>query len=831
MRKKLFNRKTSFAAILYIPMVMFVVLFAAISCSTTKSLDGTVDSETVDFSHSSQFRKKGSVLVKPLFMSSERANMEFPDQLGFARMFGIPTTSAERKTLVLPEEDYLLQYVVFPGFDEDEFLADSIVNRYKYLEAVPHLADVVSNSNVRFASIRNGKANANFTITVPTTLLSSKWRVLLNPTLILNDSISNMKALLLTGEDFAHKQDMDEVNYENILKIIADSSEYGSSTFFNHKEMSKDLDELNKNYSKSYNDEWNRRVAFEQWKFERAGKDAFNASQKKAEVEKIRLENNLKAMEQVTRDFIGGKDTTGLHAQYLAEYNAKSKIDDVDTSVAPLTIDDVPKQYRDLFESGENLKDVKNNVLTPYDSILIAQYRYHFDEVQLNEVASIRKEDIYKEVVKYPKNEYTDLYLDTVIVDPTMKFEYRFNQSFPVSTGMDKIRMAVGGKVEAADLSSYRMAGSDTLTYYFTDLSALIDTTLAYSEVKLFRNVYDAKSVMPKYRAAQVDLDIEYMDNAAQVDSILTAYNKNRYERGLIIDSVILKASSSLEGDYDMNLNLSRKRSISMKEYLKKVLPPDANVEETFKAKYDGEDWEGARREVENHPDIKFKRQILKLMDEVVFPDETERNIAKRFGVDYGIIYYDIYPRLRKIDVIFNMSRPYMGVADSIYKVIDNEYAEGLAFMKKKDYRSALGVLAAKEDYNTALCYASLDEFDKAYEILRKIQSNDTNVEYLLALAAYNVGQKEEAAQHLLNACNLDFKKIYRIPLDIEATNLMREFELQDELRTILKENRAMGEDADYTDEYDDLQPKTYNPDDDEKVGSKIDDGEFIIVN
>jgi len=786
----------------------------------------------VDFSHSSQFRKKGTALVRPLFMSTERANLEFPNRYGFAKMYGIPTTTLERTKLTLPEDDYLLQFVVFPGFEEDTLLADSIVNRYKYLEAIPHLADVVAKSNVRFASIRNGHAKADFTITVPSTLLSSKWRVLLSPTLILGDTISSMKALLLTGEEFANKQELDDINYQNVLKTFADSSEYGSDIFLDQKKLGKDLNELYKGYSKSYNDERNRQVAYEQWKLEYENKVVSNASQCIATNEKKRQENNLKAMQRVTSDFVEGKDTTGLFAQYLDEYNAGVTFENEDANME-LTVNDVPKQYRDIFESGRTLRDIENNVVTGQDSILFAKYRHRFDEIALNEAAIIRDEKIYNELVKYPKGEYKDLYLDTIMaVGPETNFEYRFSESYPVEPGMTQVRMAVSGKVEASDLSSYRMAGSDTLTYYFTDLSALLDTTLAYSEVKLFRSVYDEQSVMPKYRAAKYDLDIDYMDNAAQVDSILKAYNKNRYERGLIIDSVILKAYSSLEGDYTLNLDLSRKRSIGMKEYLKKVLPPDANVDETFKAKYEGEDWEGARREIENHPEIRFKKQILKLVDEAVFPDETERNIAKRFGVDYGIIYYDIYPRLRKIDVIFNMSRPYMGVADSVYKVVDNEYALALDYMKKKDYASALGLLAAKEDFNTALCHASLDQFDRAYDILKKLEPN-TNVEYLLALSAYNVGYKEEAVQHLLNACNLDFKKVYRIPLDIEATNLMTEFELEDELRTILRENRAMGGEDSDMDDFDDMgsMPKTYNPDDDEKVGSKIDDGEFIIVN
>lgn len=831
MKKYSFNEKTTLTAIFYIPAIIFVVLFTIVSCSSTKTVDGS-DKEIVDFSHSSQFRKKGTPLVKPLFMSSERADFEFPNKFGFAKMYGIPTTSLERSKLALPDEDYLLQFVVFPGFDEDTLVDDSIALRYKYLEAYPHLKDVVTKSNIRFASIRNGHAKADFNITLPPALLSPRWRVLLRPILILGDSVSNMRSLLITGEKFAQKQDLDEINYENVLKSFADSSEYDSNPFFDHKRLAKDLKGLSRNYTKSYNDEWKRQSSYEKWKTEYETKKALNASQQVAEIEKKRQENEIKASQRVLQEFGEGVDTTGLYAQYLDEYNVGLDPEAIDLN-PELTLDEVPKQYRDIFESGRTFDDIERNSITDMDSLLFAKYRYRFDEIALNEAAIIRDPSLYKELVKYPKGEYKDLYLDTIMAaGPETEFQYRFSQSYPVTPGMAYVRMAVGGKVEADDLSSYRMPGSDTLTYFFTDLSALVDSTLAYSEVKLFRSVYDEQSVMPKYRAGKSELEIDYMDNKAQVDSILTAYNKNRYERGLIIDSVILKAYSSLEGDYTLNLELSKKRSVGMKEYLKKVLPPDANVNEVFKAKYEGEDWSGLRDEVEKHPDIRFKSQILNLIDNAVYPDETERKIAQKFGVDYGIIYYDIYPRLRKIDVIFNMSRPYMGVADSVYRVVNNEYSLALEHMKKKNYMEALGILAAKGDFNTALCYASLDQFGKAYDVLKTLEPN-TNVEYLLAISAYNIDKKEEAVQHLLNACNLDFRKIYRIPLDIEATNLMNEFELEDELKTILKENRAMGlENQESEDEEeDDLNPKTYNPDDDEKVGSKIDDGEFIIVN
>lgn len=835
--KRQSNRRGKLNTIIYSCVLMSVAMLTIASCSTSNTAK---EDRFVHYSQFKKYRKKSKTVTKPLFMQSSTVDVALLEKGDFKNMYNIPEPAKKLHGLVLPEDDYLLEFVDIPGFTQavrkDTVAQDSVESRtYKYLTSIPYVFEVLNNPDKRFVSERNGNIKLDFKVVVPRHMISDRWRIVMRPQLLGTDNTLNLAPLKITGDEFARKQQLDDENYQKFLRSLVLRGNY-SEVFVDRKRTEKELRKLQEFYWNSYHKEWSKYVKYEKWKFDREDQDAFYAGKRLGKDKKTYHDNALTALNMVARDYSAGKDTTGLFDKYLTELQAKSKkYFTPGSEKATLPADEIAKRYRENYASGKKAKDVTNLTTSPLDSIRLASHLYDYDEVALNEVTIARLKEIREEILKYPLDEGDTFILDSVGVNNNNDFVYHYSKTLPVETNIDSLRLVMNSKVEAVDLSTYTMAPSDTLTYYVTNMNQLVDSTLSATKVRIFRNVYDLLTIQPKYKVGRAEFDINFGDNRAQADSVFNAYNRNRYERGLTIDSVILKGSASLEGAYEKNLDLSRRRSTGMKDFLKRVMPPETDVENTFIARYIGEDWQGMKREIQAHPRIQNKEAILDMLNNSVFPDQTEQDIRRKYKSDYAIIMNDIYPKLRKIDIVFNMSRPSMGVADSVFSEVNTQYVNALSLVESGDYKGALETLEEYQDYNTALCYANLNEYEKAYDLLRKIEKNGYS-EYLAAIVAYHLGKKQDGAHHLLEACKHDFRQAYRILADNEATALVTEYSLQDEIKELLKAADAPVlpevkiKDIEVTEGPGGVEGVSkYNPEEDERVGSRVTDDKKIV--
>ena len=112
------------------------------------------------------------------------------------------------------------------------------------------------------------------------------------------------------------------------------------------------------------------------------------------------------------------------------------------------------------------------------------------------------------------------------------------------------------------------------------------------------------------------------------------------------------------------------------------------------------------------------------------------------------------------------------------------DYAEGIRLLQNREYLEAIKILDNYADYNTALCLTCLGYNQNAYMLLVQLEQN-ANVEYLSAIVAYRLFQKDKAAEHLLNACRLNPDKIYRTMRDPEIEQLIGEYQLMNQLKEI----------------------------------------------
>lgn len=809
-------------------IVMSLVLIIMISCKTSNSVREIRASRDPYSGYIPPTIKvkvpktKEDALVKNLFMQSRRPSIELPyvegaDNTGRAVVSEQVTfTNPEIITKTSPEE-----------------------NKEVNLNEVQQLNEVIITAKSRFTPEQNGRVNVDFVVRVPKELLSTNFRVTLTPKLLYNDSIVPLQTLLLKGLEFSTRQKQSYKEYEDYVNSIVSKSHY-DSIFVDYNGVRQDIESQQKFYYEQYHKEWSRQSDFEEWK---ANKDKAEAIQEAAKVgfdRKQYHENVRKAREQAMKEVAKGKDTTGFFARYMKkvmkpadldkgilkveqkndyrldfykEYSKKARervikdwINGKDTMGAYVRymkgfdknfktmvldgedITGIPERFKDIYKSGRGMDEIINQSFTEQDSIYIAQNRYKFEDIALNEMKDAMREEKRKELIIFPYERGARL--DTMI-QTDRDFVYYYKQDYSISPGMKSIRLVLNTQIDAIDRSRFVQPLSDTLAYFISSLSQLVDTSLITKKTTVHRDMYNTMVVYPKFPPGKFTFNPTYKDNKEQTDRVLDSYRTFTDEGKLIMDSIIIRVSTALDGDFDKNYELSMKRSKALKDYFVKSLGGSAAIEAVFKTRHSGEDWNTLARLITQRTDLVNKAEILDMLREAVYPDQTEENIRKTYPKDFVIINDSIYPLLSKADIIFNMTRPGMTEEVVVNKEIRPDYGKALDLLQDRKYWDALEILSNYPDYNTALCLICMGYNAKALELLESLPQT-SNTEYLLAILSIRSHNDDQAVKHLLKACELDPSKVYRAPLDPEIAGLVRKYDLQKQLNQKISEDIDM---------------------------------------
>lgn len=696
------------------------------------------------------------IMTKPLFMQSQYVTIELPEQKGNGK--GGVRTLTEKVEFVNQEK------IGKPTLDS----ADQKID----LSKDQQLSEVVVAAQSRFTPERNGKVNVDFIIKVPKSLLSDNWRVTISPTLMHNDSVVALKDIVIKGREFYEKQKLDYKNYDDYLKSIVKKSDY-DSVFLDKDGIREDIRNRQQFYYGEYYDAWKKVMVYDKWKTSIDGLSFAQRAKLRGVRDKLYNEYGRKANEQSVRYLAQGKDTTGIWASHMREFEKRSmRILQLEMS-NDKKLEKVPGRFRELIESGLTLDEILNGVVSQKDSIKIVQYRYKVDEIALNEMKEERKDEMFIEMVPFPTE--TGIRLDT-IAETAKDFIYLYRQDHPVTAGLKKIGVLVNAKVDAVDMSSYVFPTSDTLSYFVSSLAQLADTSMIYSRKLLYRDLYNKMTISPKFVAGKSIFNINYKDNKDQVEKIIDSYRTFVDKGGFIIDSIVLRTTTALDGDYEKNITLSSNRSEALKGYFSKTVK-ESDVESVFKIMPAGEDWNTLVSLIKGRDDMPNKGQILELLSKAVYPDVTEKDIQKEFSKDYKIMTDSLYPKLHKTDVFFYLHRPDMAEEKKMDVQERPGYEEGLRLMREREYWKAMQLLANYPDYNAALCLACMGYNEKAFEILEKLEPTG-NTEYLLAILYVRSDQDQEAIKHLEKALELDSSKVYRLHLDAEITDLIDRYNL-----------------------------------------------------
>lgn len=688
-----------------------------------------------------RYKSPNDALIRDLFMQYKRVNIEFPD-------------GVEGKNISIQRVDTII------GSKDGQDIAVSYNTR------------IPVTTFTRNTMEQNGNVNVDFLITIPKEFLSSKWCLTLNPKVQLKDSVMLLKDVVLKGQEFLEKQKSDYQAYEEYLNSIIDNSQY-DSMFIDRSGIAKDLRNRQNLYWDVYNKDWRLQMEYESWK-------ADNESLKlKLEAEKIARERNLyqdysrKILNETMVELAKGSDTTGIYRKYMNQYDKEVAKIPKFFEKREKALEKIPSRFKDINEAKRTIDDLSNKALSEGDSVQIAKHRYRFDQIAENELKKAQKEEKFKEIVQFPFRK--DALMDSII-NPGTDYIIRYREKIPAPADLGQVSIIMTGKVNAIDMSSYIIPQTDTLIYSVTSLSQLADTSLMYAETEIRRNETESVTAYTDFRSNDPNFDIKLGKNRSEAAKITNIYNTIEKSGEFVLDSIVIMASSSLDGPADKNLALSKKRANSIKEYLVRVLPKQANASNLIKPGSVGEDLKTFEELIEKRNDLLYKKVILESIKDAKNPDEYETQIKRDFKLDYKIIQDSVYPLLRKAEATFYMHRPDVE-KDYVKRELDTLYQEGITLLLDRKYPEAYAILSQYNDYNTALNLACLNESEKAADLLSELPST-AKTEYLLAILSLPSKNEAKTLQHLTKAVRLDPSIATNPDTDEDIKALIKKYKL-----------------------------------------------------
>lgn len=707
-------------------------------------------------------------MTESLFTQYKKVNIEYPYGEGYADSgFAHEGVTAFDSSDKSNEDEYY-------AFNDSAELDTSVVYRLDEIQVK------VLNS---FASERNGKMAIDFLIRVPKELISPSWRMTLSPKLIDRDTIMPLDEIILHGSKFRAFQKQGYAAYDEFINSIVELDDY-IDAFLDEGLYHKDLRKIQSFGLKLYYQEWHRRQMYQKWRIRYNKRHIHFNLKKDANRARLARDYNRKASFKRAGLRLQGRDTTGVNLYYSHKFHYWANLLPKYWLHREPNIRSFPAKYRDIYLAGDTLKPISSYPMTEKDSLDLRKDRLDSRKIAENEMKSDMMDIKFKELVPFPYRK--DVKVDTLFY-PEHDFFYLYRHNYPITPGVKKVRIYLKSRVDAIDMSDYTLPDSDTLTYVLAGLEQLIDTSLVYRKNRIYRSVQHKLAVYFKFPVNRHEFGIDFADNRAQLDTLLTAYYRFANDKDLKIDRVTMMAAASPEGSYESNYRLSERRSKAVKNYLAKNYSGSIDVERLFQSKSLGEDWNMLVKLLRNADHITSRDEILQMALTVTNKnaDAVENEIRRKYPKSYKQMREELYPPIRRVDILFDMHRPNMLVKDSVQIEYLPDYAEGLRLIKEHDFVSAIEILKKYGDYNTALCLAALGQPENAYHLLRQLEPTG-NVHYLSAIVLYQMGRKTHAANNLLQACALDPNIVFRIPKDAEAKALVREFDLQSKIEELL---------------------------------------------
>lgn len=398
--------------------------------------------------------------------------------------------------------------------------------------------------------------------------------------------------------------------------------------------------------------------------------------------------------------------------------------------------------------------------------------RNHYTDrfrMRINHYRTSRKEEVFQRLVRSPIVS-EGLRLDTVIAAVGGDIVYRYVQTFSVRPGLRRAQITLHGNAYEIGKELCSFTSPDTLTFYISSLSTLVDRRERYVTQIVERRVEANSVCWIEFAPGSSEVDISRGYNSTETDRIRRNLRSLLEEGEYEMDSIVVTSSCSPEGSFSFNRNLSRERSRAVCDYFAadfaavRFLP--ASVPEN---------WGYLSLLVErddslNAADKKRYFQICRTPD----PDRREARLSSEKY--YRYLRERLYPRLRTVRFDFHLHRTGM-VKDTVHTTqIDSVYMRGVKAIEERDYRTAIEILRPYADWNTALAYCALDYNASALSVLEKLPSG-AREDYMKAVLYSRRREDGKAVEFFRSACEKDGSFIHRGNLDPEIYRLIDKYD------------------------------------------------------
>ena len=399
----------------------------------------------------------------------------------------------------------------------------------------------------------------------------------------------------------------------------------------------------------------------------------------------------------------------------------------------------------------------------------LTHYTMHW-KVRRNEWKKNNKERMFRKYVKDPIVK-EGIRLDTVLVSDGA-FLYRYVHTFRSRPGLKKVMLTLDGRLYERGEMVADLPFPDELTFYISSLSTLADMRPKYQMVILERMVYDNTRALIDFGLGSSTVDTLLGDNASELRRVRRCIEDVVSREEFILDSLVIVASCSPEGSYDLNRRLSASRSEAVRRYIGQYVPDE--WKDSLKAVPLPENWEQFRLLVRNDTVMSEAAVsgILEMTEDMTHPDIVEKRLS---GLpQYRYLREKIYPKLRSVRFDFFLHRAGM-LKDTVHTTrLDSVYMAGLQALKDLDYKKAVTILRPYDDYNSALAFMSAGYNHSALDVMGRLGTGDSKVCYLMALVLSRLEQYDEAMKYFELCLAYDPYMEYRANLDPEMAVLVR---------------------------------------------------------
>ncbi len=354
--------------------------------------------------------------------------------------------------------------------------------------------------------------------------------------------------------------------------------------------------------------------------------------------------------------------------------------------------------------------------------------------------------------------------LDTIITSSDGNLIYKYLQKIRYKRQMNKIKVAFDGVLCSVTKQQYPLPQSDTLYYNITSVAQFTSFEPLFIDKVIERRVTMESSAYINFEVGKWDVIDTLANNATEIEKIKGLFDGIAEGGEFEIDSIIITANCSPEGVYASNSLLARKRSESIRDYLGMQSLKDKKLIN----KYQSEDWESLQKALLSDSLVRDKAYLIECY-KISDLDKREKEFSS--SPDYNYIKENIYPLLRRIDILFALHRKGM-VKDTIHtQEPDYNYLKAIEALQDRDYDKAASLMRGYKCLNNAIALIGLERNLEALSILNSI-SESPNVSYLKAIAYTRTGKDEKAIMMLDDAVRGDESLAFRIRLDPEINDL-----------------------------------------------------------